>query len=186
MPHIGAQYEADSAEHSISSMDHAHRVCSAIPHIGTEMTSLANMLKGEITRLARKEVRALVEPLRKTNAKYRHDIAVLKQQLAEQQRAIAALRRSRGGKAPADDAPATARFSAKGLRALRARLGLSAAQFGQLAGVSAQSIYNWETGKTDPRQNQKAAIAGMRSLGKRAAQARLEELSASGKKRTKS
>lgn len=30
------------------------------------MTSLANLLKSEITRLARKEVRALVEPLRKT------------------------------------------------------------------------------------------------------------------------
>src|SRR5207342_2444899 len=93
-----------------------------IPHKKRVMTSLANMLKGEITRLARKEVRALVEPMRKANTKYRHDIAALKQQLAEQQRAIATLKRS-GGKAPTDDTPTPTRFSAKGLRTLRTRLG---------------------------------------------------------------
>ncbi|MDR7099164.1 DNA-binding transcriptional regulator YiaG [Lysobacter niabensis] len=146
------------------------------------MTSLANLLKSEITRLARKEVRALVEPLRKTNAKYRHDIATLKQQLAEQQRAIAALRRS-GDKVPTDHTPIPTRFSAKGLRTLRTRLGLSAADFGLIAGVSGQSIYHWEAGKTEPRANQKAALAGLRALGKREALTRLEALATKPTKR---
>lgn len=142
------------------------------------MTSLANLLKAEITRLARKEVRALVEPLRKANAKHRHEIASLRRQLSEQQRLIATLKRSTS-KAPAasnDTETTTARFSAKGLKSLRGKLGLSAADFGKLAGVSGQSVYNWELGKTVPRDNQKTAIAGVRSLGKRDALARLEAM----------
>lgn len=144
------------------------------------MTSIASVLKTEITRLARKEVRALVEPLRKANAKHRQDIAALKRQVAEQQRLISALKRSTG-KAPAasqDTEPTAARFSSKGLRSLRAKLGLSAADFGRLIGASGQSVYNWEADKTIPRASQKAAIASVRSLGKRAAQNRLETMSA--------
>lgn len=146
------------------------------------MTSLANLLKAEITRLARKEVRALVEPLRKANARHRHELAGLRRQLAEQQRLIAALKRSTG-KAPAasSDPETTARFSAKGLKSLRARLGLSAADFGKLIGVSGQSVFHWESGKTIPRASQKTAIAGVRSLGKRAARDRLDGLTARGK-----
>lgn len=148
------------------------------------MTTLANMLKGEITRLARKEIRTQVELLRKTNAKFRHDIAALKQQLAEQHRTIAALKRS-GDKVPVDDNPTPTRFSAKGLRTLRARLGLSAADFGRLAGVSGQSVYHWEQGRTIPRDGQKTTLAGLRSLGKREAQARLEALTAKSDKKSK-
>lgn len=147
------------------------------------MTSLANLLKAEITRLARKEVRALVEPLRKANARHRHELAALKRQLAEQQRLVAALKRT-GGKAPTpstDTEAPSARFSAKGLKSLRGKLGLSAADFGTLIGVSGQSVYNWELGKTTPRASQKAAIAGVRSLGKRAARDRLDGLTAQGK-----
>ena len=146
------------------------------------MTSIANVLKAEITRLARKEVRALVEPLRKANARHRHEIAGLKRQLSEHQRLIATLRRT-GGKAPAaptDTETTTARFSAKGLKSLRAKLGLSAADFGTLIGVSGQSVYHWESGKTTPRASQRTAIAGVRSLGKRAARDRLDALSARG------
>jgi DNA-binding transcriptional regulator YiaG len=144
------------------------------------MTSIASVLKTEITRLARKEVRALVEPLRKANAKHRQDIAGLKRQVAEQQRLLVALKRT-GSKAPARTditEPTTARFSAKGLKSLRTKLGLSAADFGRLIGASGQSVYHWEQGKTIPRASQKAAIAGVRSLGKRAAQDRLEAMSA--------
>jgi DNA-binding transcriptional regulator YiaG len=144
------------------------------------MTSLASLLKAEITRLARKEVRTLVEPLRKANAKQRQEIAGLKRQLTEQQRLISALKRSTG-KAPAsspDTEVTIARFSTKGLKSLRVRLGLSAADFGKLIGVSGQSVYNWELGKTTPRASQKAAIAGVRSLGKRAARDRLDSLTA--------
>jgi DNA-binding transcriptional regulator YiaG len=46
---------------------------------------------------------------------------------------------------------------------------------GTLIGVSAQTIYNWEAGKTRPRQNQLAAIAAIRKMGKREIKAQLSE-----------
>lgn len=140
------------------------------------MTTLGNVLKNEITRLARKEMRVHLEPLRKANATQRREIAELK-------RRIEALSREakRREKAPVaavsdeEDSPKT-RFVAKGLRSLRSRLGLSASDFGRLAGASGQSIYNWETGKAVPRKAQQARLVELRSLGKREAQARLEAL----------
>jgi len=68
------------------------------------------------------------------------------------------------------------RFSAKGLAAQRKRLGLSAAAVAALLGVSGQSIYKWEEGKTRPRASQLPAIAALRKMGKREANARLAAL----------
>jgi DNA-binding transcriptional regulator YiaG len=137
------------------------------------MTSLGSVLRNEITRLSRKEARVQVEPLRKANATYRRDIAALKRQVALLQRQVAVSSRARPRPAETNAETKPTRFVAKGLRSLRTRLGLSAADFAKLAGVSAQSIYNWETGKAVPRPNQMTALAGLRALGKKEAQARL-------------
>src|SRR5690606_29922495 len=61
------------------------------------------------------------------------------------------------------------RFVPKGLSSLRKRLGLSIEEFAQLLGVSPQSIYNWQTGKTVPRRAQLEKLASVRSIGKREA-----------------
>jgi len=141
------------------------------------MTSLGSVLKNEITRLARKEVRAQVEPLKKANNSYRREIAELKRQVALLGRQATAARKAIAKVPQANPAePPAARFVAKGLRSLRARLGLSAADFGKLAGASGQSIYNWESGKSVPRKSQLPVLAGLRTLGKREAQARLAAL----------
>jgi transcriptional regulator with XRE-family HTH domain len=68
------------------------------------------------------------------------------------------------------------RFSAKGLAAKRKRRDLSAAAMAALLGVSGQSIYKWEEGKTRPRASQLPAIAALRKMGKREANARLAAL----------
>lgn len=44
----------------------------------------------------------------------------------------------------------------------------------KLVGVSALSVYKSESGKTRPRRAQIKAIASIRGIGKREAQARLE------------
>ena len=142
------------------------------------MANLATVLKTEIARLARKEAKAQFEPLRKANAGYRRDIAALKREVATLSRQLkSAARPSRAEKDAAatagDDAPRV-RFQAKGLKSHREKLGLSAAEYGQLAGVSGQSIYNWEAGKTVPRQAQVQALAALRGMGKREAAKRLE------------
>lgn len=140
------------------------------------MTSLGSVLKNEITRLARKEVRAQIEPLKKANSSYRREIAELKRQVTLLGRQAQAARKSISKVPQANAEPPAARFVAKGLRSLRARLGLSAADFAKLAGASGQSIYNWESGKSVPRKSQLAVLAGLRTLGKREAHARLAQL----------
>lgn len=139
------------------------------------MTSLGSVLKNEISRLARKEIRAQIDPLRKADSAHRREIAELKRQMAVLMRHAKTASRA-GSKASqqSSEAPAV-RFVAKGLRSLRSRLGLSAADFGTLAGASTQSIYNWESGKTVPRKSQLTVLAGLRRLGKREAQARLAQ-----------
>lgn len=138
------------------------------------MPNIGSVLKVEITRLARKEIKSQVDPLKKANVGYRRDIAELKRQMASLERALKnvgkdepkALQRSEG---------AATRFSAKGLKSMRKRLGLSAADFGKLTGASAQSIYSWETGKTVPRKSQQSVLASLRGIGKKEALARLTD-----------
>ena len=141
------------------------------------MPNIGVVLKSEITRLARKEIRSEVTALRKSSAGYRHDIAALKRQVADLQRQVAASHRVAKRAQPAESATATkARFSAKALKSHRAKLGISASDYGRLAGESGQSIYNYEAGKAEPRQSQIAALGAIRSLGKREAVARLEQM----------
>ncbi len=147
------------------------------------MANLAQLLKVEIARISRKEAKSQVDPLRKANAGYRRDIAALKREVADLSRQIKSASRP-AKQASASEGGPTLRFQARGLKTHRKILGLSAAEYGQLTGgASAQSIYNWEAGKTVPRQAQVQALAAVRGLGKREAAQRLE--AAAPKKATK-
>lgn len=150
------------------------------------MPNIVNVLKAEISRLARKEVREEVASLKKTVAAQRAENAALKRRLQDVEATIKQLTRINGRvtAAPAveaadgtsDGSNGAHRFSAKGLAANRQRLELSAADFGRLIGVTGQSVYAWEAGKSRPRAGAIAAIAALRGLGKREAMARLEAL----------
>jgi DNA-binding transcriptional regulator YiaG len=142
------------------------------------LPNIANILKEEISRLARKELRAETESLKKASAQYRAEIAALKRRVAVLEQQVARIEK-RAGKAQvvpvSADAATRVRFTAKGLRTLRQRLGLSVSEIAALLEVSAQTIYNWETETTHPRGQQVAAIAALRGIGKREAAARLRE-----------
>jgi predicted transcriptional regulator len=78
--------------------------------------------------------------------------------------------------APAPKKVEGIRFRADGLKSHRARLGLSAADYGRLVGASGLSVYHWESGKARPRKEQVAKLASVRGIGKREAVRRLELL----------
>lgn len=153
------------------------------------MANIGTMLREEILRLARREIRSQVQTTRKASAQYRRHIAALKRQVAMLERQVSAFMRrtlDRPSPAAGSPTPSKIRFVPKGLRAQRGRLDLSAADYGRLVGVSAQSIYNWEQGHAKPRAEQLAALAALRAIGKREAHARLKALSAgSTRKRRK-
>lgn len=143
------------------------------------MSTFANQLKSEIARLAKKEVRAETQALKKASAAYRGEIAALKRRIAGLEAQIKKLGKGSGRAKVVEDAEedsgAALRFRVAGFAALRKKLGISAAEMGKLLGVSAQSVYHWETGKTKPRASQLAAIAAVRKMGKREVAAKLGE-----------
>jgi DNA-binding transcriptional regulator YiaG len=144
------------------------------------MPNIASLLKAEIARVARKEVRAETLTLRKAVSAYRTQIAGLKRQVKTLEQSLNQVRRASAVRASASgSAPAAAqRFSAKGFATARRRLELSAADLGLLFGVSGQTIYHWESGKARPRARHMPAIAALRTIGKRAVAAHLEALKA--------
>jgi len=144
------------------------------------MPNLAATLKEEIRRLAKKEIKAQTDSTKQAVAQYRRDIAKLKRSLQAQQKEINALKsqqRKRTARPQADEeAVESARFSSKSVRSQRRRLGLSAADYAKLVGVSPLTIYNWEKGKNRPKAAQLAALVAVRGIGKREALQRLEAL----------
>ena len=72
------------------------------------------------------------------------------------------------------------RFRSDGLRSHRAKLELSAKDYGKLlGGVSPKTIYLWESGESRPRRAQVVRLASVRGIGKREA---LRQLSLLGGK----
>lgn len=143
------------------------------------MPNIAVVFKEEILRLARKEVKAEAEALRKTLTQQRKAMADLRSEVDQLNRSIkqlqiqgaassVPLRNVRSDDAPAvddsDDGMVRRRFSPSRLAAHRAKLGLSAAQYGRLAGFSAQKINAWEQGSSRPDASQLSSLVKLRSL----------------------
>jgi DNA-binding transcriptional regulator YiaG len=136
------------------------------------MPNVATTLRIEISRIARKEIKAEVDALKSASSRFRSDIAALKRQIASLEKPLQRKSHSneRGDASASEDAADVShRFSAKGLASHRRRLGLSADALGKLIGVSGLSIYHWEGGKSRPRAKHLPAIAALRTLGKKQA-----------------
>lgn len=140
------------------------------------MPNIASILKAEISRVARKEVRAEIETLRKASVAHRASIAELRRQvnaLEKELRRVAKVGTRSPTTAPDSDKEGSGgmkrRFSAARLAAHRAKLGLSAASYGLLVGVSGQTIYHWEQGKARPRAAQIEILARVKQLSSREA-----------------
>src|SRR5205809_3975443 len=142
------------------------------------MSNIASVLREEIARVARKEIRRETSSLKKSSATYRSEIAALKRRVQELERQLRRASRGAEQAVPAaaneDSISPGSRFSARSMASQRKRLGLSAAECGILIGASAQSVYNWEEGKARPRAQHLPAIFALRNLGRRQASEILE------------
>ena len=145
------------------------------------MTNLATLLKAEISRVARKELRSHLTALKKAVATHRTEIAALKRRAQAAETQVRRLTRAstKPTAAAADEEAIPSRqmrFSGSALKALRQRLNLSARECGILIGVSGLSIYHWEAGKARPRAKHMPAIAALRSMSKKQAAEKLATL----------
>lgn len=146
------------------------------------MPNVMKVLKDEITRLAKKQARAVGGPLRKDAAGFRRAIAALRRDVAALQRDLKAYTIEFKKKAVVEPAPVEEGTRmwvfGSGIRALRKKLGLSQEYFAKLIDVSMQSVALWERkpGRLDLRKTTLAKIAAVRSIGAREAKRRLTDL----------
>ena len=137
------------------------------------MPDIAQILKAEIRRIARAEIRTAmggvneqVKKLKNTVRKLRENIAVLEETQARAKRAPAI----------ADNKESTEqaiRMSAASIRRHRLRLQLSQRELAVWLGVSMNTIVRWEQGTSKPRDTHRKALAQMRKEGVRSMRAKL-------------
>ncbi len=113
------------------------------------MQNLVHALRNEIKRLAKKEAKGQTTALKAASAKYRREIAELKRVTSGLDKRLAYIEkqeRKRAKKPPSPELAKGTRFFPRGLKSHRARLGLSAADYGLLVCVSGKMIYKYERG----------------------------------------
>jgi putative transcriptional regulator len=140
------------------------------------MPNLAATLKSEIRRLAAREVRRGLQPLRRiqkqvkalrqSSRSHRYALAGLKRRLLRMKAAVRATGGARGGRG--------AQMAPEAIAAMRHGLGMSRLSFAKLLGVSPGSIFGWEKGRTLPRGQSLERLRDVRKMGVRAAKARVK------------
>lgn len=137
--------------------------------------NVMKVLKEEIVRLARKEIKSELASVKKTGAGQRRALADLRRQLANLQKDVANLKKALPARENALLAKAEpeGRFwiTGKGVKNLRKRLGATQAELAKLVGVSAQSVVKWEAhqGKINLRKAAAGKLQEIRGLGKKEA-----------------
>ena len=147
------------------------------------MPNVATVLKAEISRLARKEVRAVGTAVGRRTAASRRALADLKRRVAALEKGLRSLESSLArvpAAAPAEKPEKGPKgwISGKGVRSLRQKLGLSQEAMARLVNVTPNAVYLWERkpGMLRLRHATQAALLDARKLGAREAQAKLAAL----------
>ena len=139
------------------------------------------VLKAEITRVARKEAKASVEPLLKQSGVTRATLADLKRRIDVLEKASKHLNVTLAKPEPQPETvPVSTRewISGKGVKSLRQKLGLSQAEFAKLVGVTPNAVYLWESkpGMLKLRSATKASVMAVRGYSAKEAKAKLAEM----------
>jgi DNA-binding transcriptional regulator YiaG len=147
------------------------------------MPNFAQALKAEIVRLSRKEIKAAVNPIRASNVALKKNVRELKKivlSLKTENKRLSDfcenIRETQPAVSP--EKAEKARFTSRGIRILRTKLGLSQNSFAKLLGVSNQAVYAMEhkEGRLKFRPATLSTLLCVREMGKREAQRRLAEI----------
>ena len=149
------------------------------------MPRIEQVLKSEIIRLAKKQVRAASVPLARDVRELKRRVSQLSKTVAALDKMRAALEAKRAAEGAKLEAPEekvkAARLSPLLIKKLRARLGISQGQLARLVGVSGPAVAFWEQGKSRPQGSNKAALVALRGFGRREVKRMLGEKAEVGK-----
>jgi DNA-binding transcriptional regulator YiaG len=154
------------------------------------MPNIGKVLKDEIARISRKEVKASIGGLGKSYISLKRIVGDLKKRVAslekENRRLVAEAKKTKPEptQKPVEEQE-KARFTSKGIRSLRNRLRLTQADFAKLVGATTHAVYLWEKkeGALNLRDKTKKALLSIRGIGAREAKAKLENTAGKRKKR---
>lgn len=145
------------------------------------MPDIAQVLKAEMRRLGRSEVLREFQPLR-------DQVLELRDQLRDQRKRIEGLekqlKQARAAapvpklKAVDEESAGRARLGPASIKRHRLRLKLSQRELGVLLGVNAQTVLQWEAGRSAPRPLYRARLVQLRRMGQRAVRRLLEQSAA--------
>ena len=152
------------------------------------MGKFEGIIKSEIVRLAKREVRKISVPLGR-------DVWSLKSAVSQLRKAVLTLQRITAqqqkelekGEMPLEAAPEevkVSRFSPRLIRSLRGHLGLTQKELAILTGVTVGAVHLWESGQFKPSGKKKAVMVALRKLGRREVKKLVEKKSAGRVKQT--
>jgi DNA-binding transcriptional regulator YiaG len=148
------------------------------------MSNVVKILKAEIARISKKEARSATQTIGKSNVWLKKTVADLRKRVVllekENKNLTAAMKKFQAEQPEKVDTEEgkKARFTSRGILALRKKLHLSQADFGKLLGTTPHAVYLWEkkAGALNLRDKTKAAILSIRGLTAREAREKLTEL----------
>jgi DNA-binding transcriptional regulator YiaG len=145
--------------------------------------NIAQVLKAEISRISKKEAKALTTTTRSTTIILKKTFSDLKNRLSTLEKANKELQKQvealvQAIPKPVEEPEVKGWISGKGVKALRRKLGLSQGEFGKLTNASSHAVYLWESkpGMLKLRDGTKKAIMAIRGIGKVEAKKRLEAM----------
>ena len=143
------------------------------------MGKVEGIIKSEIIRLAKREIRKISVPLSR-------DVWFLKSAVSQLRKAVLTLQRITASqqkelekrKVPVEAAPEevkVSRFSPRLIRSLRGYLGITQKELAILTGVTVGAVHKWEGGQFKPSMRKKAVMVALRKLGRREVRKLLED-----------
>ncbi len=142
------------------------------------MGKLEGIIKDEIIRLAKREMRMKFVPLRRDVRSLKLTVSQLRKSVSGLQRFVSQQERQVSPKPVPEVTPEDmkkARFSPRLIKTLRKHLGVSQREMAKLAGVTVGAVFKWEKGKFEPKDDKKKILVGLRKLGRQRARTLLAE-----------
>ncbi len=134
------------------------------------MGKLESMIKSEIERLAKREIRKVSVPLKRNvrslkivASQLRKTVLSLERFMSQKQKELAKQPIQLGA---SPEEMKKSRFSPRLVKTLRKKLGVSQKGLATLTGVSIGAVQMWEAGKFTPKAEKKGALATLRKLGR--------------------
>jgi DNA-binding transcriptional regulator YiaG len=152
------------------------------------MGKVEGIIKSEIVRLAKREIRKISVPLGRDVWSLRSALSQLRKAVLMLQRITASQQKElEKRKVPLEATPEeikVSRFSPRLIRSLRGHLGITQRELAILTGVTVGAAHHWESGKFKPNMKKKAVMVALRKLGRREVRKLLEEKSSGKVKKT--